>query len=112
MCNRGRHGSPWNGRNVCLGIEDVSAFFADGIAASNEPNFLTEQGIPTAVTLNPKRPTVVNYIQGAVRIPKGFDRVRTVLFQEQQISLVAYSGKIVVVPLNWKFIFTGKCGPA
>lgn len=27
MENHGRHGHPWNGRNNCLGLEDVTAFF-------------------------------------------------------------------------------------
>jgi hypothetical protein len=43
--NHGRHGHPWNGRNNCLGLEDVTAHFADGLAASTRDNVLTKEGV-------------------------------------------------------------------
>ena len=50
--NRGRHGSPWNGRNNCLGLEDVCGFFADGLVPSTQDNALTKQGVRTAIELD------------------------------------------------------------
>ena len=49
--NHGRHGHPWNGRNNCLGLEDVTAHFADGLAASTRENTLTKEGVSTAIEL-------------------------------------------------------------
>jgi len=48
MANGGRHASPWLGRDCCLGLEDVRAFFGEGVRASAESNFLSEHGVPTA----------------------------------------------------------------
>lgn len=106
--NHGRHGKPWNGRNNCLGLEDVTAFFADGLAASTKDNILTADGVPTAVELHADRPTSVNYIQGVAKIPNGFDIVRTVEFAPGQVSFVSSSGKRVTVPVFHEFLGTGK----
>ena len=104
--NRGRHGSPWNGRNSCLGLEDVCAFFADGLVPSTQENLLTKQGIRTAVELDAKKPTEIRYIQGAARVPAGFDRVQRVDFSKPgQIGLVSDSGQTVTVPVNHAFVF-------
>jgi hypothetical protein len=60
MENHGRHAPPWKGRNNCLGLEDVTAFFANGLAASANENVLTREGADTAVALSAGKPTAVN----------------------------------------------------
>lgn len=107
ISNRGRHNPPWNGRNRCLGLEDVCAFFAEGIKASCEPNVLTRKGIPTAVELSPERPTHVNYIQGIVKIPEGFEAVRSAKFEPGKVTFVSITGKQVTAAVNWEFLKTG-----
>jgi hypothetical protein len=104
--NRGRHGSPWNGRNNCLGLEDVCAFFADGLVPSTQDNALSKQGVRTAVELDATKPTEIRYIQGAARVPAGFDRVKRIDFSKAgQIGLVSDSGQTVTVPVNHAFVF-------
>jgi hypothetical protein len=106
--NHGRHGSPWNGRNRCLGLEDVTAFFADGLAASAKSNVLNSAGVPTTLELTKDRPTAVNYIQGVARIPAGFDVVKTVQFAPGKATFTSESGKEVVVPVRHEFLATGR----
>lgn len=106
--NHGRHGHPWNGRNTCLGLEDVTAYFADGLANSSTENLLSRQGVRTAVNLVANKPTVVNYIQGAVAIPSGFDVVKTVEFGPGSATFVSESGKQVKVPVSHEFLKTGQ----
>lgn len=108
MENHGRHGHPWNGRNNCLGLEDVTAYFADGLAASTSDNLLTKQNVATTVTLSASAPTTVNYLQGVARIPADFDVVRTVEFSGGQATFVALSGVRVSVPARHEFIATGR----
>ena len=108
MENHGRHGWPWNGRNQCLGLEDVTAYFADGLAASTSDNSLTKEGVPTAIELRADRPTTVNYIQGTAIIPDGFDAVRTVEFAPGEVTFVSTDGKRVTVPVRHEFLKTGK----
>ena len=108
ISNRGRQGPPWNGRNRCLGLEDVCGFFAEGIKASCEPNVLTRHGIPTALELSPERPTVVNYIQGLVRIPAGFEMVRSAQFEPGKVTFVSITGKQASAAVHWEFLTTGK----
>ena len=103
--NRGRHGVPWNGRNNCLGLEDVCAYFAEGLVPSTTPNPLSKQGIRTAVELDARRPTEIRYAQGAARVPAGFDRVKTIDFSKpEQITLVADSGVTATVPVRHEFV--------
>jgi len=102
--NRGRHGFPWNGRNQCLGLEDVCGFFADGLAASAEPNLLSERGIATVVELEADRPTDVRSIQAAVPVPATFDRVSRIDFRDADVVLLAASGDQVAVPLDHQFV--------
>lgn len=108
MENHGRHGHPWKGRNNCLGLEDVTAYFADGLAASIKDNQLTGDDVPTTIELKADRPTEVNYIQGTAIIPDGFDLVRTVEFAKGEVTFISASGKRVTVPVRHDFLKTGK----
>ena len=108
ISNRGRHGFPWNGRNRCLGLEETCSYFAEGLGPSTRPNGITKQGFPTAIAFSPTRPTVVNFIQGAVKIPAGFENVRTARFGEGKVTFVSVTGKEVTVEVNHAFIKTGR----
>ena len=107
MENHGRHGHPWNGRNNCLGLEDVTACFADGLAASTRDNPLTRQGVSTAVALSPTQPTRVNYIQGVARIPSGFDVVQKLEFAPGAVTFLSTSGQRVTIAVHHEFVRTG-----
>lgn len=105
MSNGGRHYAPWNGRHRrVIGIEDVTSNFHHGLAESARPNDRSQAGHPTTLRLNPKKPTVVNYIMGIVPIPKNFDCVKTIRFKTGQITLVAHSGATVDHPVDSSFL--------
>ena len=106
--NHGRHGHPWNGRNNCLGLEDVTAYFADGLAASMSDNLLTKEGVATAVELKSDKPTAVNYIQGVVKVPAGFDVVKTIEFGPNRATFVSTSGKRAEAAVHHEFVKSGK----
>ena len=108
MENHGRHGSPWNGRNCCIGLEDVCAWFAAGLAASLRRNELNQKGIATAHRLSPARPLPVNYIEGVVRVPRGFGRATSAVFDEGLVCFVGESGKKVKAAVRHEFVSTGK----
>jgi hypothetical protein len=105
--NHGRHGHPWKGRNNCLGLEDVTAYFADGLAASTQDNLLNRQGIPTSLALNPTQPTFVNYIQGVAKIPSGFDVVQKLEFAPGAVTFFSASGQRVTIAVHHEFVRTG-----
>ena len=108
MENHGRHGHPWNGRNNCLGLEDVTAFFADGLAASTRENLLTKEGVDTALALRADQPTAVNYIQGVVKIPAGFENVQSLEFAPGAVTFISTTGKRVTAPVRHEFLKTGR----
>jgi hypothetical protein len=108
--NRGRHGYPWLGRNHCLGLEDVTAYFADGLKASVEPNAINQQGIKTALDLSKNNPTQIRYIQGVVRVPESFQVVKTIEFSPGQITLVSSDCQRISAPVNHQFLRTGDPG--
>ena len=102
--NRGRHGSPWNGRNNCLGLEDVTSFFADGLAASAGANLLTRRGVPTAIEFTADKPTEIRYIQGVTRVPEGFGKVVAAEYAPGSVTFVAEGGARVTVPVRHEFL--------
>ena len=110
MSNGGRHAPPWNGVNRCLGVEDGCAYYTFGLADSVKKNELNSSGIPTALTLTRRRVTRINHIQGVVRIPKNFDRVKSLAFGRNTVSFASWSGKKVEAHLRWSFLYSGEPG--
>ena len=107
MENHGRHGAPWSGRNLCIGLEDICGYLAEGLAPSARKNPISAAGVPTVVTLSPRKPTTVNYIQGVSRVPTGFDRVTRASFGPGGVRFASASGATVDVAVDWEFLQTG-----
>jgi hypothetical protein len=105
ISNGGRHYAPWNGRHTAvMGIEDTTSCFHLGLAESAKPNVLSRAGLPTTLTLNPKKPTEVRYIFGVAAIPAGFDRVAEIRAGSGGIELVAANGKRARTKLDVAFL--------
>jgi len=100
--NGGRHGAPWNGRNQCLGLEDVRWYFEQ----SHVPNPVTKLGIPTAMKFG-AAPVSIRYIQGVAKAPVGLESIRTVEFGAGAITLVGSKGERVRVPVRHEFLRRG-----
>ncbi len=107
IANKGRHDSPWNGRNRCLGLEENCGFFAAGLGASSKPNAINQAGFPTAIELKSDTPTTVNFIEGAVKIPDGFENVKTARFGDKKVTFISITGKKITVDVNYEFLKTG-----
>lgn len=73
--HHGRHRAPWNGRNSCLGIEEVCGYFANGLNAPNDGGEIGRLGIATATTLHPDEVKVVRTIQGVFSIDDPSDPI-------------------------------------
>ena len=71
-------------------------------------NVLSKDGIATAVKLSPKRPTAVNYIQGVVKVPRGFARVASARFAPGKVTFTSVTGAKVAVPVKHEFLRTGE----
>lgn len=109
--NHGRHDVPWNGRNRCLGLEDVCSYLNEGMPISAQPNDVNAAGIPTSIQLTPNRTTAVNYIEGVAKIPKGFRQVKTLEFGKGKVTFLSVTGKRVSVPVDYRFVHTGSLRP-
>jgi len=102
----GRHYPPWNGRHRrVLALEEVTSHFHDGLAESAASNSLTARGIPTALKLNPKRPTTVNLIMAVAAVPKGFETVRRIERQKDAVILFGENRLQVTAPVDWNFLY-------
>ena len=111
ISNGGRHYPPWKGRHVgVLGIEDVTANFHLGLADSAGPNPISAKGFPTCLKLRPRKPLVVPYIMGVVKIPAGFDRVTSIQPGPglQAITLRAASGTQARAAVKLEFLQAGE----
>ena len=105
MSNGGRHYAPWNGRHRrVIGIEDVTSNFHHGLAESVKPNDRAKCGLATHLRLNPRKPTVVNYIMGIVPIPGNFDGVKSVRFTPNGVTFIAHSGEKVRHEVEYLFL--------
>ena len=51
---------------------------------------------------------MINYIQGVVKIPDGFETVRTLEFSPGKVTFVSSSDKRVSAPVRHEFLKTGK----
>lgn len=100
--NGGRHAPPWNGRNRCLGLEDVRWYFHQ----SHAPNPVTKLGIPTAMKFG-AAPVRIRYIQGVAKTPAGFERVAAVEFSPGALTLVGSRGERLRVPVRHEFLSRG-----
>lgn len=108
--NGGRHFPPWNGRHVnVMGIEDITAFFHAGLAASTRDNPLNARGIPTCLRPDPHGRLSIFYIQGVARVPSDFDCVADIEghWRDNSIVLRAESGAAVAVHCQLDFLRTG-----
>jgi len=105
--HHGRHGAPWNGRNSCMGIEEVRAHLASGLGVSVADNALTGRGLDTSMHLDGRKPLEVRNIQGICRIPEGFDRVADVEFREDSVRFISRSGSDAVAAVNWSYVLRG-----
>jgi len=108
ISNRGRHSVPWNGRNRCLGLEEVCGYFAEGLAASVRKNLLSDAGIATTVRLSPKTPTAVNTIEGVVAVPRAFRCVKSASFAPGEVTFTSVSGRKVTAKVAHEFLETGE----
>jgi hypothetical protein len=61
MSNRGRKFPPWNGRNLCIGVEPVASAFDLGSVIASVDNPIAAAGIATAVTIEPGMPLSLGY---------------------------------------------------
>ena len=91
--NGGRNYAPWNGRHRgVLGIEDVTAYFHLGLAASLADNPWKQKGVPTSVALSRSKSTRIPYIMGIAPLPAGFDSVHGIQRTATGIRLQSASG--------------------
>jgi len=108
--NGGRHFPPWNGRHVnVLGIEDITAYFHAGLAASSRENPLSARGIATCLRPDAQGRLSISYIQGVARIPADFDCVADIEghWRDNSIVLRAASGAAVAVACHLDFLRMG-----
>ena len=107
MSNGGRHYPPWSGRHVdTLGLEEVSSYFAHGLAESVGSNSLRNEGVPTCHQLSPRRPLTVRYIMAVHAIPRDFDRVMAIEPgpEKKTVTLVSSAGHRLSVALDSSFL--------
>jgi hypothetical protein len=103
--NGGRHYAPWNGRHRgVLGVEDVTAYFHLGLAASLQENPWNEKGVPTSLHLDAGRSTRIPYIIGIAPLVDGFEAVQSIQLTDAGIRLISESGAIIDHTVDTNFL--------
>jgi hypothetical protein len=108
--NGGRWAGIWRGRHInCLGIEDVTWYFGENLESCLQANPMSKRGIKPYLTMDPKRPTVINYIQGCVPVPKGFSEVKNIeVVSDDELVIRGNGGRYVRVPCATSFVSAGR----
>jgi hypothetical protein len=103
--NGGRHYAPWNGRHRgVLGVEDVTAYFHLGLAASLADNPWREKGVPTSLAFTKGKTTRIPYIMGVAALPPGFDSVAGIQRTDTGVRLQSASGACIDHAVDTTFI--------
>lgn len=103
--NGGRHYAPWNGRHrAVLGLEEVTSYFHTGIAESVAKNPVSARGIPTCLTLSPKKPLLINYVMAVAAIPATFGAVKTLKPIPGGVRLADATGRAIEVAVDTGFL--------
>ncbi len=90
-----------------MGLEETCSYFAEGTASSCAPNEINDAGFSTVVQFSDTEPTMVNLIQGAIKIPDGFEKVKDVRFSEGKVTFISIMGREVSTIVNWNFLSRG-----
>lgn len=107
MLNGGRYFQPWEAdKSVCIGLEDACSCYADGAQVSSFDNEISQMGIKTAHQFSEKEPFSVKHIQGAVRIPENFGKVKDVKFNKEAktATFTDEKGKAVIASVDVSFL--------
>ncbi len=104
VSNSGRYGFPWNGKARCFAVEESCSFFADGWKPSIEDNALTAKGWKTCGDFHADKPFSVRAIQGVVRIPADFGKVKNAEFTKGQVTFTDEAGKTVTAAVDWEYL--------
>jgi hypothetical protein len=73
ISNAGRRDWPWSRRHYAIGIEPVCSAFDLGVSASVAENAIARSGIPTALSLHPDRPLIIDYRMSVCAAPSQFE---------------------------------------
>jgi hypothetical protein len=102
--NGGFRSPPWNGRHrPVLGIEDITAFFDFGLAASARANSLSRLGVATTLNLRSSSMLRIPYVMGVTAIPGNFKLVQQARFGPGHVAFVSESGATVRQELDLSF---------
>lgn len=82
-------------------------YFDAGLAESAGENAVNRRGIPTCRELGGEKPFPVYYVQGAVPVPAGFDRVATAKFAADGVEFTGAGGATVRAAVRPGFVFDG-----
>ena len=104
VSNSGRYEEPWNGTARCFAIEETCSCFADGWKPSIEENPLTRRGWKTCGDFSGDKPFSVRHVQGVVRIPATFGKVRKADFAEGRVTFKDEAGQSAVAAVDWRYL--------
>jgi hypothetical protein len=97
MSNGGRYYAPWNSRHRgVLGLEEARTYSLAGHKASIAPNPLSDQGIPTSISLGAGGDVDLRQVTGIMPVPPGWDRVTRVQARDGKLAILSDNGEFAV----------------
>ncbi len=107
--NGGRDYAPWNSRHIGVqGIEEGRTYGGAGHKASIAPNPLSEDGVPTALVLDPYGEVEVRNVIGGLPLPDGWTRAADVEVGTDSVTIRDEGGASLTVPFDASFLTRGR----
>lgn len=102
--NGGRDYAPWNGRHVgILAVEDGCGAGAATLEQARAPNAVSDQGVPSAVSLREDLRTEMRHAIAVVARPAGWTGVANVEQNPLGLTMTSVAGDTVEVPFDLGF---------
>lgn len=105
ITNSGRSAAPWNSQHIGrIGVEEVCSSFCHGVEQSRR-NHLLLDNTPTIRRFSRGETVSLRVIQSVALVPDDFGAVSRIVPQdENSLAIHGESGKIIITPLDWKFV--------
>ena len=98
----GRYQYPWNGRTMCIAVEDMGVVPMRHYASAMT-DLMNKYGVEFSKPFTKDEPFTVHHIQGVAKVCENFGKVKDIRFTEGGMTLISENGFEQYEPIDWQF---------
>jgi len=103
----GRFQYPWNGRTMCIAVEDMCMSFPASFRERfpERAEMMRKMGMDMDRSFEKDKRYNVNYIEGAIQVCPDFGKVTDIRFEDGCATFVTENGNEKKIDVDWKFVY-------